>query len=288
MRIPTTDDFRAIEEWGLIEYPLAAIADYSPERDSKRADNDRHQRAKREYENAQSEAFIEDTQAYYRAMDRPIDRTKWTYLKHRKAWFQPPLEWGQFASPGTSRILDLGCGDGDQTQRVAEFVAGRWQSTGYDGFPLEIVGIDLNDSRIENARRHTKSPHEKITLRFEQGDSCAGLDYESDFFDYTLAMGLLEVLDDDRIEQVLEEITRLTTHGVYVRDLLEEYPGLSPRPNLADRFSNRGFECIEREKLFEEPFTASGTMDPLEIWPMNVHQVLFLTNENPVDRSERY
>lgn len=288
MRIPTPEEFQALDQWGLIERPLAAIDDYSPERAAKRTENDRHVRAKRAYEADQSDDFLEDTQAYYRAMDRPIDRTKWAYLKRRKAWFQPPLGWGRFASPGTSRLLDLGCGDGDQTQRVAEFVAGRWQAAGYDGFPLEIVGIDLNDSRVENAQRHTDSPHEKITLRFEQGDAVEGLAYESDFFDHTLAMGLFEVLDEGRIDPVLDEVARLTAHGLYVRDILEEYSGLYARPELADRLVDRGFELRESERVFEEPFTESGTLDPLEIWPMNVHQVLVLTVEEPVDHEQRY
>jgi len=105
MRIPTADDFRALERWGLIERPLAAIEDYSPERERKRADNDRHRRAREEYE--PSDAFLTDTQAYYRGMERPIDRTKWAYLKRRKAWFQPPLGWGRYAAPGTSTIRDV-------------------------------------------------------------------------------------------------------------------------------------------------------------------------------------
>ena len=288
MRIPTADDFHALEEWGLVEDPHAAIDDYSDERERRRDENDRHRRARREQVENASERFVADSQSYYRELDRPIDRTKWAYLKRRKAWFQPPVGWARFAALGTSRILDLGCGDGDQTQRVAEFVAGRWQATGYDGFPLEIVGVDLSDSRVENARRHARSPHGKITLRFESGDAVAGLDYADDFFDYTLAMGLFEVLDDPDAETVLDELARLTAHGVYVRDVLDDYPGLSPRADLDDRLVDRGFDPVDRHECFEEPFVTEGSRDPLAVWPMNVHQVLFAAARDPPARADRY
>lgn len=288
MQIPTADDFDALTEWGLVDDPCAALDDYSTERAERRASNDRHRRARREQvENAASE-FVEDSQSYYRTMDRPIDRTKWTYLKRRKAWFQPPVGWGAFAAPGTSRILDLGCGDGDQTQRVADFVAGRWLSADYDGYPLEIVGVDLSASRVANARRHARSPHEKITLRFETGDVVAGLDYGDDFFDHTLAIGLFEVLGDEHAETVLDELTRLTAHGVYLRDLLDDYPGLTARPDLADRLATRGFDPVEQHELFEEPFVDEGTRDPLGVWPMNVHQVVFAAASDPPAHADRY
>ncbi|MBX0288252.1 class I SAM-dependent methyltransferase [Haloarcula salinisoli] len=287
MRIPTPADFRELESWGLLADPMAAVSDYSDERARRREDNERHCRARAEYEANADETFVADSQAYYRDLDRPIDRTKWAYLKRRKAWFHPPVEWGRFAAPGTSRILDAGCGDGDGTQRVADFIAGRWRAAGYDGFPLEIVGADLSASRIENARRHTESPHEKITLRFEQDDVAAGLDYGDDFFDYTLAMGFFEVLDE-RFDDALSELERLTAHGLYVRDILEDYPGLSARPDLDDALAERGFDVVARHRIFEEPFTESGTEDPLAVWPMNVHQVLFGAVRDPVAHDTRY
>ena len=288
MRVPTPEDVRELERWGLVERPLAAVEEFSPELERRRSENDRHQRKRREQEAGVSEAFLEDTQDYYRSMERPIDRTKWAYLKRRKVWFHPPVEWGRFASPGTSRILDLGCGDGDQTERVAEFVAGRWTAAGYDGFPMEVVGVDLSESRVENARRHARSPHEAITLRFEQGDALAGLDYDDDHFDYTLALGLLEVLEDDSAERVLDEVARLTANGVYVRDLLDPMPGFHPRPDLDERLDDRGFETVARHRVLEEPFVEEGTRDPLDVWPMNLHQVLFAAAADPTPPEERY
>ncbi|MEF8842344.1 MAG: class I SAM-dependent methyltransferase [Haloarculaceae archaeon] len=288
MRVPTPEDFRTLEAWGLVERPMAAVEEFSEELERRRSGNERHRRKRREQEEEVSEAFLEDTQTYYRSMDRPIDRTKWAYLKRRKAWFHPPVGWGNLAAPGTSRVLDLGCGDGDQTERVAEFVAGRWTAAGYDGFPMEIVGVDLSGSRVENARRHARSPHGDITLRFEQGDAVDGLDYGDDHFDYTLAMGLLETLDDDLVEPVAGEIDRLTANGVYVRDVLDPIPGVHPRPDLDEQLIERGFETVERHRLLEEPFVEEGTRDPMDLWPMNLNQVLFATATDPTPPAERY
>jgi hypothetical protein len=288
MRIPEPADFQALEEWGLVADPMAAIDDYSDERAERRTDNARHQRAREEYVEGQSNAFGADTQAYYREMDRPIDRTKWAYLKRRKAWFHPPVGWDRFAAPGVSRIVDLGCGDGDQTQRVADHVAACWLRADYDGFPLEIVGVDLNESRLANARRHTESPHDRITLRFERGDLLAGLAYEDHFFDYALLNGVCELFDDDQFETVLAETGRLTARGLYVRDVLEDYPGVHPRPDLPAKLEQHGFETTAHHRVFEEPFVPDGTKDPLDIWPMNVNQVLAAERQDPVPAAERY
>jgi len=286
--VPIPEDFRELEAWGLVERPMAAVEEFSAEKERRRSENERHRRKRREQAEEVDEAFLEDAGAYYRSMDRPIDRTKWAYLKRRKAWFHPPVEWGRFAAPGTARVLDLGCGDGDQTERVAEFVAGRWTAAGYDGFPMEVVGVDLSESRVENARRHARSPHEHLTLRFEVGDAVAGLDYGDDHFDYTLAMGLLEVLEEADAERVLDEIARLTAKGVYVRDVLDPMPGIHPRSDLPERLAERGFEPVERHRVLEEPFVEEGTRDPMDLWPMNLNQVLFAAAPDPTPPEERY
>ena len=267
---------------------MVGIEDYSEDKAELRWTNDRHCQAHEEYQNGQSPEFIEDTQAYYRSLDRPIDRTKWEYLKQRKAWFHPPVGWNEFCAPGVSRILDLGCGDGDLTQRVADHIAGCWLRAGYDGYPLEIVGIDINESRLSNARRHTDTPHEKISLRFEPGNALKKLDYEEHYFDFTLANGLCEILDDSQLNTVLNEINRLTARGVYVRDVLESYPGITPRPELPEHFSSMGFSIQSHHRVFEEPFTEEGSKDPLEVWPMNVNQVIFGVRPDPISTTERY
>ena len=288
MRIPQSEDFTTIAEWGLIENPHAAIDDFSEQKEQARWENDRHCRARQKYIQNQAQEFVDDQQTYYRSLERPIDRTKWEYLKRRKGWFHPPVGWNRFAAPGVSRIVDLGCGDGDLTQRVADHVAATWLQTGYDGFPIEIVGVDLNESRIENAQAHTRSPHDHITLRFEQADVLDGLAYEDDFFDYTVMNGFIEMFNDDRINDVLTEVTRLTVRGCYIRDILDDYPGMCQRPDLDSLLSRRGFSIQERHRVLKEPFVEEGTMDPLSVWPMDLNQVLFARADSVTPPDERY
>jgi SAM-dependent methyltransferase len=288
MWIPQPDDFASITDWGLIENPCAAVEDFSERKEKARWENDRHCQARQEYIENQSDEALNDPQAYYRSLQRPIDRTKWEYLKRRKAWFHPPVGWNQFSAPGVSRIVDFGCGDGDLTQRVADHIAANWLRAGYDGFPLEIVGIDVNDSRLCNARSHTASPHEHITMRFEKADILDGLAYGDDYFDYGLAIGFLELFDDERINDVLTEVTRLTARGLYIRDVLDEYPGMYPRPDFDSLLSGQGFSVQTRHKVLKEPFVEEGTTDPLAVWPMDLNQVVFARANSVTPPEERY
>ena len=288
MRIPQPADFTVIAEWGLVENPRAAIDDFSEQKEQSRWENDRHCQARQKYIQNQSQEFVDDSQRYYRSLERPIDRTKWEYLKRRKGWFHPPVGWNRFAAPGVSRIVDLGCGDGDLTQRVADHVAASWLRAGYEGFPLEIVGVDLNESRIENARSHTRSPHDHITLRFERADVLEGLAYEDDYFDYTVMNGFLEMFDESRIDDALGEVVRLTTRGCYIRDILDDYPGMYQRPEIDSRLGQRGFTVQERHRVLKEPFVEEGTADPLSVWPMDLNQILFARADSITPPEERY
>ncbi|MFC7135317.1 MULTISPECIES: class I SAM-dependent methyltransferase [Salinibaculum] len=288
MRIPQPEDFEAITNWGMVENPHAAIDDFSEEKEQSRWNNDYHCRARQVYIQNQSEEAVNNPQSYHRTVERPIDRTKWEYLKCRKAWFHPPVGWNRFSAPGVSRIVDFGCGDGDLTQRVADHIAGNWLRAGYDGFPIEIVGVDINESRLSNARSHTQSPHDAITMRFEQADILDGVMYDDDYFDYGLMIGFLELFDDNQLENVLTEVTRLTAGGFYIRDILDDYPGMYPRPELDSLLSERGFTVQEQHKILKEPFSKDGTNDPLAVWPMDLNQVAFASADSLTPPEERY
>ena len=288
MRVPTEQDFATIESWGHISDPLAAAQDFSEEKIDRRWQNEYHQQAWEEYHESRENAQGGGSQDYYESMERSINRTKWEYLKRRKAWYTPPTGWGKFAAPGTARILDLGCGDGDVTQRIADFIAGRWQQINYDGFPLEIVGIDLNSVRIDNARRLTNSPHPKITMTFETGNAADGLSYPNNYFDYVVSTGVIEILNDDLATAVLDEITRVAARGIYIEDLLDEFPGGYPREELPDMLADRGFNTRERHKMFQQPFSEEDSTDPLKIWPILVVQALYAEANNPTPPQDQY
>jgi len=288
MRVPTQEDFATIESWGHISDPLAAAKDFSEQKFEKREQNNYHKQAWDQYYSYRENAQGEGSQDYYESMKRGINRTKWEYLKRRKAWYIPPIGWGEFAAPGTARILDLGCGDGDVTQRIADFIAGRWQQFDYDGFPLEIIGIDLNKTRVKNARRLTNSPHSKITMSFNTSDAADGLSFADNYFDHVVCTGVIEILNDNLATEIINEITRVAARGIYIEDLFDEFPGGYPREELPDMLADRGFRVREHHKMFQQPFSEEGSTDPLKIWPILIVQALYAEAENPTPPQDQY
>lgn len=270
MHEPSEQDFAAIRSWGLEARPLRAIEDYSKLKEDLRWVNADNRRAYVEYwvrrlEWTEGKTF----RKYYSEARKPISRQKWEYLKARKAWYIMPLGWNRFAEPGVSSILDLGCGDGDVTQRIADWIAKRWSEGEHKGHDLEIVGIDLNESRIENARKFVRSPHPAINLRFMVADGAHdGIDYADRAFDHVACTGVIEILDDADAARMLDEICRVAAQGIYIEDLVEYFPGGYPREDLSDLLTQRGFDTLQKEIVLTEPFVLEGSLDPMGLWPI--------------------
>ncbi len=91
-----------------------------------------------------------------------------------------------------TRVLDLGCGTGAITERLASCVG----STG------QAIGIDLSQAMLEVARAH----HTHTALRFEQGDG-TDLAYPDGHFDCAVAARLLMHVPDPHA--VLRELRRV-------------------------------------------------------------------------------
>jgi ubiquinone/menaquinone biosynthesis C-methylase UbiE len=96
-------------------------------------------------------------------------------------------------SPG-DRVLDLGCGTGDDTRRLARLVA-----------PGEVVGIDASEAMIEVARRRLEGTG--VPASFHVGDAMA-LDLPTDSFDAVRCERLLIHVPDPAV--VLDEMVRVT------------------------------------------------------------------------------
>lgn len=277
MRLPTEADFAAITAWGLDREPFRPFGDFTELKNDLRWLNPQHREAHWAYVKRR-EAWIagKNFDSYYREARKPIEREKWLYLKARKAWYTPPLGWDSFAAPGVKRILDLGCGDGDVTQRVLDHIASVWSKSGHSGHPIEVIGIDLNESRVVNADALVRSPHPMITIRFEVGDSVTKkLAFADRHFDYVLNTGVLEILENGPATAMIDEMARVSGKGIYIEDIVDHYPGGYPRPHLTDWLAQRGFGRFERHYLFSEPFALEGSLDPMQLWPIIKEQVIF-------------
>ena len=276
MWYPEDKDFAAIRSWGLESDPFAAVADYSEMKSELRWLNADNRRVYVDYVKRRLEYIAgKNFDAYYKQARKPIDRRRWEYLMRRKAWFIMPLGWERIADAGGT-VIDLGCGDGDTAQRLADFVWARWTATGAQGRKLHILGIDLNQSRVDNAKELVQSPSPDITFEFRQGDLMSGLDCPDAAYDWGLITGVLEILEDDLCETFISESSRVVERGIYVEDLFEEFPGGYPRANLGELFERHGFVQKQRHVVLSEPFQVDRLSDPMRLWPMLLDQNLWL------------
>lgn len=267
------EEFQKIAEWNLEADPFAAVKDYSDTRAEQRWLNPEQKEIYNKYVAARNEYIKSaDFDKYYREAEKPIDRQRWTFLMQRKAWFIMPLGWDIIARNG-GRIVDLGCGDGDTVQRLIDHIERIWKAESIEGIEVEIIGIDLNHSRIRNATELVTCNNTNITVRFEQGDAIGSpLAYADRYFDYALCCGVFEILDDDQFEQFLREMSRITAKGMYVEDLYERFPGGFPRDTIGKHMLENGFLVKQRHVIMSEPFSITKLQDPKKLWPVLLDQ----------------
>lgn len=139
-----------------------------------------------------------------------------TYYRHRYAgkgcssWpkdelFGPRSDMVlRMAGPRPKRVLDFGCNVGILTKKFRD--AGH-----------QVVGVDISESAIENARNHIKG------VRFESIESETQLPFETGSFDVCVATEIIEHLFDTK--GFIHEIFRiLVPNGLFL--LSTPYHGL--------------------------------------------------------------
>jgi ubiquinone/menaquinone biosynthesis C-methylase UbiE len=120
--------------------------------------------------------------------------------------------------PSDGHVLDVGCGTGEITARLAET------------FPrATFLGIDVEEPHLERARERCAAFGERV--RFEPGDALA-LAFDDETFDLVVCRHVLQAVSD--AERVLSEIARVLRPGGRVHLIAEDYGMLHCYPTELD------------------------------------------------------
>jgi ubiquinone/menaquinone biosynthesis C-methylase UbiE len=134
------------------------------------------------------------------------------HFQAEAAWPQESRLYARYALPAGARILDLGCGTGEATRRLAGLFPGA----------AEIIGIDLLPSMVEAARGlcGARAQGGGPSLTFEEGDGRA-LRFPDGYFDLVACRHLTQLLPDP--EAVLTECRRVLRPGGWLHVVSEDY-----------------------------------------------------------------
>jgi ubiquinone/menaquinone biosynthesis C-methylase UbiE len=139
-------------------------------------------------------------------------------------WPQERHLFDRYRLDGELQILDLGCGTGEITRRLAA----RYPSA-------SLLGIDILESNLALARRDSATMADRI--RYQQGDAFA-LSSADASFDLVVCRHMSQAVPE--FAQVLAEISRVLKPGGWLHLLSEDY-GMLHMPVGArdpDRFWN--------------------------------------------------
>ena len=129
---------------------------------------------------------------------RPLSTWESFYLRTR--WRLCPFETVESHVPRKGRILDFGCGYG----MLSNFLALKSPDR-------QVLGIDLNEARIEVANRSSKG-HPEVS--FQLGDV---RDFQGIPFDAVVMTDVLHHIDEDNVRVLLRIIRScLSDHGTLV------------------------------------------------------------------------
>jgi SAM-dependent methyltransferase len=127
--------------------------------------------------------------------------------------------------PPAGRVLDVGCGTGEITARLAA------------RFPdCSLVGVDLEEPHLERARARCEPFGERV--RFQVADALA-LSFPDATFDMAVSRHVLQALPD--APRAVAEMVRVVRPGGRLHFLAEDYGMLwcHPTPSDADGFWQR-------------------------------------------------
>ena len=190
--------------------------------------------------------------------------------------------------PG-ARVLDLGCGTGDDARHLAERVAPGGQ----------VVGVDLSEAMVAEARRRAEGSG--LAVEFRQGDA-RRLEFEDEAFDACRVERCLIHVPDPA--PAVAELVRLSRPGgrVVAYDLdvdaiAIDHPDRPLTRRIVTAFSE-GLACGQVGRQLPALFADAG-LDEVEVvphavlhWPYSLFAAVFqgtlgpLVSAGQLDRSE--
>lgn len=133
-------------------------------------------------------------------------------------WPQERPLFDRYALPAAPRILDIGCGTGEITSRLALH------------YPeADLLGLDILPGHIARARDRYAALAPR--LHFDVGDAFA-LDAPDDAYDLTVCRHVLQSIPHP--ERVLAEMRRVTRPGGYLHVIAEDYAMIQFHPVATD------------------------------------------------------
>jgi SAM-dependent methyltransferase len=137
-------------------------------------------------------------------------------LQARALWPQEMPLFARYGAPG--RILDLACGTGEITRRLA----GQFTDAA-------ITGVDLDENHLNSARAACAEFGSRVS--FERGDAF-NLRYDAGTFDLSIVRHMLQAVPDAPL--VLAEMKRVTRPGGRIHVLAEDYSMMHFHPTVLD------------------------------------------------------
>lgn len=131
-------------------------------------------------------------------------------LRHQieALWPQESRLFARYALPRGARILDLGCGSGEATLRLAAMFPGAEC----------VLGVDLMAELLAVARQRV--PAGPSPVAFEQGDGFA-LRYADGYFDLVVCRHVTQMVP--QAERLLAELHRVCKPGGWAHVVSEDY-----------------------------------------------------------------
>ncbi|HEX9793223.1 MAG TPA: class I SAM-dependent methyltransferase [Planctomycetota bacterium] len=131
-----------------------------------------------------------------------------------------------YALPAAPSVLDLACGTGEATVRMAEL----WPHA-------QVLGIDVHEPHLETARRLSAGYGARVS--YQLGDAFAS-ELPAASFDLSVCRHMLQAVPEP--ERVIAEMVRVTRPGGRLHLVIEDYGMMHfhPTPLDADRFWRLG------------------------------------------------